>query len=94
MSGSMTATGSARIGHAGGALALTAAAGTLNLRLLGPDEGGLQPLPVRYRFAISGGSGGLRQRTGNGIALLFFTPPAIAHPVHGAFGVVLEVERV
>jgi hypothetical protein len=94
LKGSMTATGFVRVGRAGGALTLTSHGGALTLRLLGPDQGGSQPLPIRFHFTAGGGTGVYRHLTGSGIALLMLTPPPIRHPTAGAFTLTLEIQRV
>jgi hypothetical protein len=91
VTGSMTATGFVRVGHAGGTLTLTGAGGTLKLRLVGPEQGGFKPLPTRFHFTVVSGPRAELNQTG--IALLKFMPPAITHPAAGAFTLVLEVPR-
>jgi hypothetical protein len=76
-----------RIGRAGGTLTLSDPRGTLTLQLIGPLAYGESPLPTRYDYTITGGTGAFAHDIGWGTAFLTLTPdttPALAGQ-HGRF---------
>jgi hypothetical protein len=80
VTGSLHSLGFILHGHAGGTLTLADARGTVTLQLTGPLQNGFSPLPTRFSFVITGGTGAFAHDTGRGTAyvtLMPDTPPAL-----------------
>jgi hypothetical protein len=56
--GSVDSVGFVLHGHAWGTLTFSNAKGSVTLRLTGPEQNGFAPLPSRFTFDVTGGTGG------------------------------------
>jgi hypothetical protein len=65
-SGNLHRTGMIAQGHATGVLRLTNARGSITLRLEGPPQPGFAPLPGRFHFTVTDGTGAYRGATSDG----------------------------
>ena len=57
VTGSLQGTGFIAKGHATGELTLTNALGTIKVKLQGPEQPGSAPLPGRFHFTVTAGTG-------------------------------------
>jgi hypothetical protein len=70
------ATGFIRSGRSTGTLTLTNSQGSVTLALTGPPQRGNSPLPGRYQFAITGGTGAFKSLSGGGTLIASWQPSA------------------
>jgi len=66
VSGTLQGTGFIAQGHATGQLTLTNAKGTVTVDLVGPTQQGFAPLPHRFHFTVSGGTGAYQNLKASG----------------------------
>jgi hypothetical protein len=64
VSGSLNSTGFIAQGRAGGTLLVTVPGGTLTLALTGPTQPGFSPLPTKFSYVITEGTGRFHNRAG------------------------------
>jgi hypothetical protein len=69
-SGFVRRTGYIFRGHASGELTLTNAKGSITLSLEGPVQPGFAPLPNRFHFTVTGGSGAYKGLIDDGVVTL------------------------
>lgn len=65
-SGNLHRTGMIALGHATGVLTLSNAKGSITLKLEGPLQPGFAPLPDRFLYTVTGGTGAYQGATGDG----------------------------
>jgi hypothetical protein len=65
LSGSIQSLGFIASGHAGGTLLVTLRGGTLTLKLTGPTQMGFSPLPTKFSYVITAGTGKFHNRVGD-----------------------------
>jgi hypothetical protein len=80
VSGSLNATGFIAQGRAGGALLVTVAGGTLRLKLTGPTQPGFSPLPTKFSYVITNGTGKFHNQFGDPVGK--GTVDVILNPIH------------
>jgi hypothetical protein len=76
--GTVFSLGTVDTGQAPGVLNITSPKGNVILRLKGPVQTGVSPLPKTFKYIISGGSGAGANLNGTGIATLKLTPRGVA----------------
>jgi hypothetical protein len=81
--------GNVATGKARGLLVISTPQGSLTLRLEGPNQKGLAPLPDRFRFKITNASGSYLKDRGHGTVVLVLDP-AKAGADHGTFTMVFD----
>jgi hypothetical protein len=70
VAGSVNGTGFLARGHATGQLTLTNARGSITVSLRGPEQPGFAPLPGRFHFTVTGGTGAYENFHDDGEATL------------------------
>ena len=82
VSGSLNSTGFIAHGRAGGTLLVTVAGGTLTLELTGPTQPGFSPLPTKFSYVITKGTGKFHDRFGDPVGK--GTVDVILNPVNSS----------
>ena len=79
--GDLNAVGSISEGRAGGTVTLSDSEGTLTLDLTGPLQSSFSPLPNKFDYSITGGTGCFGNATGQGAASLELVPAITSNPL-------------
>jgi hypothetical protein len=80
--------GNVASGHASGLVVVSTPEGSVTLKLTGPKQKGFAPLPDRFSFKITNGSGAFLKDRGHG-TLVLVLDPAKPGADHGTFTMVL-----
>jgi hypothetical protein len=87
VSGSVNGVGLIAQGEAMGQLVFTNANGSITISLTGPEQKAFSPLPTKFEYTITGGTGKYANLTGHGKLTLttFPAPTAFGLPPQGTF---------
>lgn len=87
VSGSIQGLGMIASGEATGQLVFSNAKGSITIALTGPTQKGFSPLPTKFHYTITSGTGAYAKLTGYGKLTLTMTvaPTAFGLPPQGTF---------